>query len=51
MGVVLRQAWGKIQWTVLMGHLTISTNIRHYETRHRWQFFLSGRQRTGELCV
>jgi len=33
MGVVLRQAWSKSQWTVLTGHLTISTNmldtIRH----------------------
>jgi len=23
MGVVLRQAWSKSQWTVLMGYLTI----------------------------
>jgi len=49
--VVLRQAWSKSQWTVLMGHLTISTNVRHYQTHHRWQFFLSGRQHTGALCV
>jgi len=39
------------QWTVLMGYLTISTNVRRYQTHHRWQFFLSGRQRTGALCV
>jgi len=43
MGVVLRQAWSKSQWTVLMGYLTTSTNVRRYETHHRWQFFLSGR--------
>ena len=39
MGVVLRQAWSKSQWTVLMGYLTISTNVRCYQTHHRWQFF------------
>jgi len=44
MGVVLRQAWSKSQWTVLMGYLTISTNVRRYQTHHRRQF-LSGRQR------
>jgi len=50
MAVVLRQAWSKSQWTVLMGYLTISANVRRYQTHHRWQFF-SGRQRTGALCV
>jgi len=35
MGIVLRQAWSESQWTVSM----------------RWQLFLSGRQRTGALCV
>jgi len=39
MGVVLRQAWSKSQWTVLMGYLTTSTNVRRYQTHHRWQFF------------
>jgi len=39
MGVVLHQAWSKSQWTVLMGYLTISTNVRCYQTHHRWQFF------------
>jgi len=39
MGVVLRQAWSKSQWTVLMGYLTISTKCRRYQTHHRWQFF------------
>jgi len=39
MGVLLRQAWSKSQWTVLMGYLTISTNVRRYQTHHRWQFF------------
>jgi len=29
MGIVLRQAWSKSQWTVLMGYLTTSTNLRH----------------------
>jgi len=27
------------QWTVLMGYLTISTNVRRYQTHHRWFFF------------
>jgi len=49
--VVLRQASSKSQWTVLMGYPTISTNVRRYQTHHRWHFFLSGRQRTGALCV
>jgi len=39
MGVFLHQAWSKSQWTVLMGYLTISTNVRCYQTHHRWQFF------------
>jgi len=51
MGVVLRQAWSESQWTVLMGYLTISTDVRRYQTHHRRQLFLSGRQRTGALCV
>ena len=79
MGDVLRQAWNESKWTVLMGYLTISTNVRRsfliqpyrlfvlkrdvkrqstnqpnvrrYQTHHRWHFFLSGRQRTGALCV
>ena len=51
MGVVLRQAWSKSQWTVLMGYLTTSTNVRRYQTHHIWQFFLSGSQRTGALCT
>jgi len=35
-----------------MGYLTISTNVRLYQTHHR-HFVLSGRQRTGAhvLCV
>jgi len=32
MGAVLRQAWSESQWTVLMGYLTISTNVRRYQT-------------------
>jgi len=34
-GVVLRQAWSKSQWRVLMGYLTISTNVRRYQAHHR----------------
>jgi len=49
--VDLRQSWSKSKWTVLMGYFTISTNVRCYQTHHRWQFFLSGRQRTGALCA
>jgi len=40
MGVVL-QTWTESQWTVLMGYFTVSTNVRCYQTHHRWQFFLS----------
>ena len=49
-GVVLCQAESKSQWTVLMGYRTTSTNVRRYQTHHRLQFFLSGRQQTGALC-
>jgi len=49
--VVLCQAWSKSQWTVLMGYLTISTNVRCYQTHHRWQFFLSGRQHAHRCIV
>jgi len=36
-----------------MGYLTISTNVRRYQTCRRWRFFLSGRQHIGAhaLCV
>jgi len=51
MGVFLRQAWSESQRTVLMGYCTISTNVRRYQTYYWWQLFLSGRQRTGALCV
>jgi len=51
MGVVLRQAWSESQWSVLMRYLTISTNVRRYQTHHRWQLFISGRQCTSVLCV
>ena len=27
------------QWTVLIGYLTISTNVKRYQTHHRWQLF------------
>jgi len=36
---------------MLIKYLTISTNVRRYQTHHRWQFFVSGRQHTGALCV
>jgi len=36
MAVVLRQAWSESQWTVLMRYLTISTNVRRYQTHYRW---------------
>jgi len=35
MGVVLHQAWSKSQWTVLMGYVTTSANVRRYQTHHR----------------
>jgi len=40
-GLVLCQAWSKSPWTILMGYLylTISTNVRRYQTHHRWHFF------------
>jgi len=31
MGVVLHQAWSESQWTVLLGSLTISQDIRRYQ--------------------
>jgi len=36
-----------------MGYRTISTDVRRYQTHHRWHFLLSGRQRIGAhaLCV
>jgi len=46
--VVLRQAWSKSQLTVLMGYLTISTNVRRYQTHHRWQFFF---RKTAHRCI
>jgi len=39
MGVVLHQAWSESQCTVLMGCLSISTNVRHCLTHNRWLFF------------
>jgi len=33
-GVILHQIWCEKQWTVLLGYLTISTDIRHYEVCH-----------------
>ena len=51
MGVVLRQAWSKSQWTVLMGYLTISTNVRRYETHHKWQFFFFQEDSAQVHCV
>ena len=48
-GVVLSQAWSESQWTVLMGYLTISTNVRRYQTHHRWQFFSV--RKTAHWCT
>jgi len=41
----------KSQWTVLIGYLTISTNVRCwcYQTHHRWQFFSF--RKTAHKCV
>ena len=49
MGVVLRQAWSESQWTVLVGYLTISTNVRRYQTHHRWQLFSF--RKTAHRCI
>ena len=48
-GVVLRQAWSKSQWTVLMGYFTISTNVRRHQTHHIWQFFSF--RKTAHRCI
>ena len=48
--VVLRQAWSKSQWTALMGYITTSTNVRRYQTHHRWQFFFQ-EDNTQVHCV
>jgi len=37
--VALCQAWSESQWAVLMRYLTMSTNVRRYQTHHRWQLF------------
>jgi len=53
MGVVFREAWCESQWTVLMGYLTISTNVRRYQTHHRWHFFFQEDSAIGAhgLCM
>ena len=35
----------KVNGTILMGYLTISANVRRYQTHDRWHFFLSGRKK------
>ena len=47
--VVLRQAWSKSQRTILMGYLTISRNVRRYQTHQRWQFFSF--RKTAHRCI
>ena len=45
---------GESQWTVLVECLTISTNvdtIKQLSSTSQMTIFLSGRQRTGALCV
>ena len=37
-GSCLNLEWKSM--TVLMGYLTISANVRRYQTHHRWHFFL-----------
>jgi len=49
--VVLRQAWSKSQWIVLMGYLTIATNVRCYQTHHRCQFFFFQEDSAHVHCV
>ena len=39
----------KSECTVLMGYLTISTNVRRYQTHHRWQFFSF--RKTAHWCT
>jgi len=50
MGVVLRQAWSKSQWTVLMGYLTTSTNVRRIKHITDDNFF-SQENRAQMHCV
>ena len=38
------QTWSGNQWTLLLWYLTVSANIRCYQTRHGWQFCFSARQ-------
>jgi len=38
MKVVLRQAWSESQWIVSVRYLTISINVRRYQTHYRRQF-------------
>ena len=47
--VVLRQAWSESQWTAVMEYLTISTNVRRYQTNHRWHLFSF--RKTAHWCI
>ena len=48
MGVVLRQAWSKSQWTALIRYLTILTNVRHYHTSQTTFFSF---RKTAHRCI
>jgi len=39
------------QWTVLMGYLILCQQMKTPSNTSQMTFFLSGRQRTGALCV
>ena len=51
MGVVLRQAWSKSQWTVLVGYLTITTNVRRYQTHITYDNFFLQEDSQQVYCV
>jgi len=50
--VVLRQAWSKSQWTVLMEwNILLSQQMLDAVNTSQMTFFLPGRQHAGALCV
>jgi len=46
---IVNQARSERKWTVLLGCLTISTNVRCYQTCRWWQFCFPARQCSGAL--
>jgi len=48
MGIVLRQAWCKSKWIVLMGYLTTSTNVSRNQTS---QMTIFSFRKIAHMCI